>query len=530
MKSSLLLVALFACGNVEEQPADAGQDVAAAGFTITTTTSKPTVPIDGMTTLALQITRTGAFTGDVTITAMAPPAGLSVSQLTIPAADTTGAVRVGGTTPLTIGGTVTFTLQATGDGVDPQTVTITDVPITGRPGSLDMAWGAGTGLARISFGNDDNGAFQGLDVLGGKVIATGTTIGGLGTTRATTMRFTADGVPDMTWNGGAAIRTGFTGSSSETNFGVAIGHQNDGRSIVIGHHVDATNDIDVIRYSLTGTGGGVDFGDGTGKALVNLGGTEQVGDGIVLESNAIVAVGARDSQLMVARITALGGLDTTFNAPMGFATATLGTSSQATDVVVDAQGRLIVAGSYNAGSDSDAFLRRYAPAGALDGAFGGNNGVLVTGTDSETAAGLVLVGDKILLATSAGTPLGRRIRVRRFASDGTLDTTFGSQGMAEFAPTESGVNLLDLVALPDGRLVVLAAQAGQALLVRFTPNGAIDTLFGSNGDGTTLLNIGGAGRPECLGVYSDSLLLIGGGDEGGMPGPGTFGVVARMWM
>ena len=529
MGRSLLLVFLFACGNVQEEPVDAAPDVAVAGFTIAATTPNPSVPIDGMNVITLSVTRTGAFAGDVTVEAMSPPSGLTVSSLTIPAADTSGAVRVGATTPLTIGGTVTIVLRATGDGVDPQTVTITDAPLTGRPGSLDTAW-AGTGLARVSFGGDDNGAFQSLDVINGAVVATGTTVGGLGTTRATTMRLTSAGVADATWNGGAPIRTGFTGSSGETNYGVATGHQNDGRSVIIGHHVDATNDIDTIRYSVTGGAGGNDYGDGTGKSLVNLGGNETVGDGLVLESNAIVAVGAKDSQLMVARLTPLGLIDTTFNAPNGFVTATLGTSSQATDVVADTQDRLVVAGSFNAGTDSDVFIRRYTPTGALDGAFGGNNGVIISGADSETAAGLAIVGDKILVASSAGTTLGRRIRVRRYATDGTLDTTFGTQGVAEYAPSNAGVSPLDLAVMPDGRIVVLARDGGTALVIRFTPNGAIDTLFGTANDGTATVTIGGAGRPECLEVSSEHLLLVAGGDEGGSPGPGTFGIVARMWM
>jgi|GEM_PF-6650771 len=530
MGRSLLLVFLVACGNVQEEPVDAAPDVAVAGFTITATTPNPSVPIDGMNRIGLSITRTGAFTGDVTVEAMSPPSGLTVSSLTIPAADTTGAVRVGATTPLTIGGTVTIVLQATGDGVDPQTVTITDAPLTGRPGSLDTSWGPGTGLARVSFGGDDTGAFQALDVINGSVVATGTTVGGLGTTRATTMRLTSAGVADATWNGGAPIRTGFTGSSGETNFGIATDEQNDGRSVIIGYHVDATNDIDVIRYSLAGGAGGNDFGDGTGKSLVNLGGNEVVNDGLVLESNAIVAVGAKDSQLLVARLTPLGLIDTTFNAPNGFVTTTLGTSSQATDVTADTQDRLVVAGSFNAGTDSDVFIRRYTSTGALDGAFGGNNGVIISGADSETASGVAIVGDKILVASSAGTTLGRRIRVRRYATDGTLDTTFGTQGVAEYAPSNAGVTPLDLAVMPDGRILVLARDGGTALVIRFTPNGAIDMLFGTANDGTATVNIGGSGRPECIEVYSEHLLLVGGGDEGGSPGPGTFGIVARMWM
>jgi len=36
--------------------------------------------------------------------------------------------------------------------------------------------------------------------------------------------------------------------------------------------------------------------------------------------------------------------------------------------------------------------------------------------------------------------------------------------------------------------------------------------------------------PGGLAVYSEHLLLVAGGDAGGAPGPGTFGVVERIRM
>jgi hypothetical protein len=83
------------------------------------------------------------------------------------------------------------------------------------------------------------------------------------------MRFTAAGALDPTWNNGALVRTSFTGSTGDQVIAVATSQQIDGRS-AIGDHSPGS-DIALIRYSLTGGGGGNDFGDGTGKSLVNLG-------------------------------------------------------------------------------------------------------------------------------------------------------------------------------------------------------------------------------------------------------------------
>lgn len=40
----------------------------------------------------------------------------------------------------------------------------------------------------------------------------------------------------------------------------------------------------------------------------------------------------------------------------------------------------------------------------------------------------------------------------------------------------------------------------------------------------------GLGKGSRLHLYSDNLLLVAGGNDGGSPGPGTFGVIARIWM
>jgi hypothetical protein len=42
--------------------------------------------------------------------------------------------------------------------------------------------------------------------------------------------------------------------------------------------------------------------------------------------------------------------------------------------------------------------------------------------------------------------------------------------------------------------------------------------------------LGDDGVPASLEVYPDHRIVIGAGDEGATPGPGTFGVVARVWM
>jgi hypothetical protein len=145
MNAKALLFALAcagACGSVDDQPKDAATDGAVssdadnAAFTLASTTPNPSVPLGSANVIGVRITRSGGFTGEVTVAAMTPPAGLTVTPVTIAAGETTGVVQVSAAAPLVLGNMVSFTLEATGTGVASQTVTISDAPVTGRPRPL----------------------------------------------------------------------------------------------------------------------------------------------------------------------------------------------------------------------------------------------------------------------------------------------------------------------------------------------------------------------------------------------------------
>ncbi len=537
----LIAVLCCACGDVSKRPpggdddggddgGDGGDDDPGEGaFTLSITTPNASVPLDGMNRVEVELERTGGFTGAVTLAGAGEPAGLTVSGATIAEGATTAEVIVAGAAPLVIGDTVSFAIEGTGSA-GLTMVNVMDAPVTGRPGSLDTDFGPGTGLATISFGGDDNGAFEAMDVISGDVLAVGYGVGGLGQVQMAAMRFTAAGDVDATWNGGALVRTAFESSTGDNTRSFATGQQVDGRSIAIGVHTlgGDPGDIALVRYSLTGGGGGVDFGSDSGKGLVDLGGDEAVNDGLVLASSQIVAVGALDGHFAVARMTTTGFLDTDFATPAGFDRAVLGDSSRADSVAVDSQDRLVVAGTTVTGGQSDLVVRRYLASGDLDPDFGAAGEVMVAGADDERAAAVAVSGDLVIVAATAGSGASTSFRVRRFLATGEPDRGFGTDGLAEVVVGDAVA--LHMVSLPDGRIVVLGDGAGEALLARFTRRGAVDTLFGTGESGVARLFIGDAGLPGAIAVYSDHLLVISGGNQGGTPGPGTFGIVARMWM
>src|SRR5687767_14446580 len=71
------------------------------------------------------------------------------------------------------------------------------------PGTLDTSFGANSsGIARVSFGSDDQGSFTDLQVLGTELVVAGTGYGGLGGSRYTVARLTGAGTLDPGFAGG----------------------------------------------------------------------------------------------------------------------------------------------------------------------------------------------------------------------------------------------------------------------------------------------------------------------------------------
>ena len=105
----------------------------------------------------------------------------------------------------------------------------------------------------------------------------------------------------------------------------------------------------------------------------------------------------------------------------------------------------------------------------------------------------------------------------RYNSDGTLDITFGTNGIVNVSGINYGV---DVTIQPDGKILVAGQSNSNSVtfaVARLNSNGSIDTKFGSNGI---------ASRPSCnvganicsatvhsIALQSDGKILVAGGDN-----------------
>jgi uncharacterized delta-60 repeat protein len=536
VRRCLVLTAVVACGPVKGTPPGGDAPSGDPGFEIAALTTNPNVPVDGRAGIELSITRTGGFDGEIAIAAVTPPNGLEIDPLVIAAGESTAELAIGATTPLAIGDTVSFTVEATAGELPAKQLDFEDADVTGKPGSLDITWGdAGTGFGQITMGGDD-GRFDAMEVLAGKVIATGFALPSSASSIATA-RFTAAGLIDTTFTDGAEnlVRVNYAAGSGESSRASAIGHQLDGRPILIGQtsgnvNGTAVNGVSIVRLSATGGNGGQEFGNQSGaKSRLDLdtavGARETISDGVVLADNKIVFVGTVSGKQIVGRATSNGNLDDSF-ATTGFVLETIGTTAAGKNVAVDTMGRLIVLGTTSSAADiTDLTVSRYKANGDLD-AFGAPGGrtTLAANTDLGAIGMVLLSSGKIVVAATSPATGGTHYTLFRLNADGSVDDTFGTDGVADVVAPGAAV---DMTVLPDGKLLFAGQDGDNLVLVRFKASGAIDALFGTAG--VVSVPFGEGTQIGCVEAYDADRIVIGGSNGGPTPGPGITGLVVRIW-
>ena len=136
------------------------------------------------------------------------------------------------------------------------------------------------------------------------------------------------------------------------------------------------------------------------------------------------------------------------------------------------------------------------PGGELDTVFGVNGRVAITlSGDSLGIAGLQQPDGKLLVVGSTEMPGPHSdFAVLRLNVDGTLDATFGADGVATVDFNGIGDDANVVLLQPDGKIVAAgSAETSEAnfdiALARFNGNGTLDTTFGT--DGRATLDLGG---------------------------------------
>jgi uncharacterized delta-60 repeat protein len=193
-----------------------------------------------------------------------------------------------------------------------------------------------------------------------------------------------------------------------------------------------------------------------------------------------------------------GDLDLTFGTGGIVTTDFFGTFDGANAVAVDGSGRILVAGFAGSASGPYFTVARYNSDGTMDGAFGAGGSVFIDfgadGAHGHAHALMVDAAGRIVVAGSTFHGLYPRLVVARLNDDGALDPAFDGDGMTRVFPRDTGTAYA-VTEDAAGRIVVVgaitygAAHGSNLGVARLNPDGSPDVTFG--GTGTVFTRFGG---------------------------------------
>ena len=296
--------------------------------------------------------------------------------------------------------------------------------------------------------------------------------------------------------------------------------------------LDLTFDTDgIVRTQVADPGASTQDSDGNAVA-------------IQADGKIVVAGGARDandnSALGVARYNPDGSLDNTFGTNGIVRTQVVDPGAQTQisfieSMAIQVDGKIVVVGqTFNSNDERVFFVVRYNPVGSLDNTFG-TNGIVRTqaaepgaATQSSFGRFVVIQAYGKLVVVGGGREVGKvnsSVAVVRYKKNGSLDNTFGTNGIVRTLASDPGAitpisQAFSAALQADGKLVV-AGQARDAnsvdtnfVVVRYKKNGSLDNTFGTNGIVRTQVAELGASFQSSLGrsvvIQPDGKIVVAG--------------------
>jgi len=176
--------------------------------------------------------------------------------------------------------------------------------------------------------------------------------------------------------------------------------------------------------------------------------------------------------------------------------------SEARNVIVQPDGKVIIGGFTDGGSGDDFLLVRFNSDGTLDNTFG-NNGKVVTNVSSgnDVVRGLALQSDGKIIAVGYAGMVNEYLSIIRYNTDGTIDNSFATNGMDSLLiydnPGSDRTVPNDVKIQADGKIVVVGFVENSGgilncMAVRYNTNGTLDSSFGIGGEIVTSLGPGNA--------------------------------------
>jgi uncharacterized delta-60 repeat protein len=327
--------------------------------------------------------------------------------------------------------------------------------------------------------------------------------------------FGADVLLDSSFGTGGKV---FTNFASSTDVIHAIALQSDGKIVAAGYARNATDDFAVARYNANGT---LDTTFGTGgKVTTAFGSGADQAYGIAIQPDGKIVVTGQarmtTDDFAVARYDTNGTLDATFGTGGKVTTdITSGATDYGRTVAIQSDGKIVVAGSSRSTARKATFdfaIVRYNSNGSLDTTFDSDGKLTVSITSNNDYANVILMqpdGKIVVGGKGEVSKNNYAFALLRVTSTGATDTSFPvTTDMSNRADEIFGLALQS-----DGKIVT-AGVGGAALdfaVARYTAAGALDTTFNTTGKViTNVTTVAANDNARAVAIQSDGKILVAG--------------------
>lgn len=257
-----------------------------------------------------------------------------------------------------------------------------------------------------------------------------------------------------------------------------------------------------------------DFGNG--GIVTTLIGNGSNATSVVLQPDGktvVAGIGLDDSYheaFALARYNVDGSLDPTFDGD-GLVSTLVGPSlpgaaSYAYSLAMQADGKIVVVGTH----DSALAIARYNADGSLDASFDGDGKIVGVGGAYSFGYSVAVQPDgKILAAGSSDSDFV----IVRYNDDGSLDSDFGTAGKTTIDIAAGSFDVAYSMALQSDGKIVLAGSASEyqsydVALARLNGDGSLDSAFGNGGILTT--DLGNADFARSIAIQPDGRIVVAG--------------------
>lgn len=343
-------------------------------------------------------------------------------------------------------------------------------------GQLDSSFGV-QGRVILSFGIENDFAYCMAVQSDGRILVGGYTTQD-GTTHFALARMLSDGLMDPDFGTAGTVTTQLGTFDSEM---YALALQPDGKILAVGYAWNAlatpNRDFAIVRYLPNGTLDNTfgELGNGVLIQATTATASEDYATGVAIRNDGKIIVGGTRypsvgaSSFAIMRLTTTGVLDSTFGVG-GRQTTTSSTNNlQAQTLLLQADGKPILAGQVTVAGDREFFCARYLNTGVLDTSFGTSGRAIISmGSSSDTVLDAVLDSSGRVMMAGYSVTSSSQFALLRLTTSGVADSTFDNDGRVAWDLGPSADMAFSLALQSNGKILLAGDRNNDMVLARLT--------------------------------------------------------------